>query len=61
MRAAPETRTQDPNSVRRSALGDCLLAFNNEHPEKTVVGEVNFGPGLDFGHVLDRFLDVFEL
>ena len=42
-------------------LGIDLLAFNNEHPEQTVVGEVNFGPGLDFEHVRDRFLDVFEL
>ena len=42
-------------------LGIDLLAFNNEHPEKTIVGEVNFGPGLDFGHVRDRFLDVIEL
>jgi len=38
-----------------------LLACNNEYPEKKVVGEVNFDPGLDFRHVRDTFLAVFEL
>lgn len=44
----------------RSPIGIDLLNFDNEAPEQTVIGEVNFGPGLDFQHLHGRFLDVFE-